>query len=385
MLTYDLWTFLEKGFSCMANEKKEKYGAPTVDQDKKKSLASALLQIEKTFGKNTIMKLGDVSKIRVETVPTGALTLDMALGVGGVPKGRILEIYGPESGGKTTLTLHIVAEVQKAGGTAAFIDAEHALDPDYAKRIGVDVDNLLISQPSSGEEALEITETLVRSNAVDIIVIDSVAALVPRAELEGNMGDAQIGLQARLMSQALRKLTAVTGKSKCIVIFINQLREKVGISYGNPEVTTGGRALRFYSSLRLEIRKIESIKDKVDGEIGNRVKVKVVKNKVAPPFKIAEFDIIFGQGISKEGSILDLAVEFGIIQKSGAWYAYKDAKISQGRDNARDYLKNNPDISKEVEMLVRQKAAEKLAHKTEPDAEEMIDEEYDHDLPPDEE
>lgn len=385
MLTYDLWTFLEKGFSCMANEKKEKYGAPTVDQDKKKSLASALLQIEKTFGKNTIMKLGDVSKIRVETVPTGALTLDMALGVGGVPKGRILEIYGPESGGKTTLTLHIVAEVQKLGGTAAFIDAEHALDPDYAKRIGVDVDNLLISQPSSGEEALEITETLVRSNAVDIIVIDSVAALVPRAELEGNMGDAQIGLQARLMSQALRKLTAVTGKSKCIVVFINQLREKVGISYGNPEVTTGGRALRFYSSLRLEIRKIESIKDKVDGEIGNRVKVKVVKNKVAPPFKIAEFDIIFGQGISKEGSILDLAVEFGIIQKSGAWYAYKDAKISQGRDNARDYLKNNPNIAKEVELLVRQKAAEKLAHNTEPDTEEMIDEEYDHDLPPDEE
>lgn len=369
----------------MANEKKEKYGAPTVDQDKKKSLASALLQIEKTFGKNTIMKLGDVSKIRVETVPTGALTLDMALGVGGVPKGRILEIYGPESGGKTTLTLHIVAEVQKLGGTAAFIDAEHALDPDYAKRIGVDVDNLLISQPSSGEEALEITETLVRSNAVDIIVIDSVAALVPRAELEGNMGDAQIGLQARLMSQALRKLTAVTGKSKCIVVFINQLREKVGISYGNPEVTTGGRALRFYSSLRLEIRKIESIKDKVDGEIGNRVKVKVVKNKVAPPFKIAEFDIIFGQGISKEGSILDLAVEFGIIQKSGAWYAYKDAKISQGRDNARDYLKNNPDIAKEVEMLVRQKAAEKLAHNTEPDVEEISDEEFDHDLPPDDE
>lgn len=366
----------------MASEKKEKFVPQVVDQDKKKSLEFALAQIEKTFGKNTIMKLGDSKISRVETTPTGSLALDVALGVGGVPKGRIIEIYGPESGGKTTLTLHIIAEIQRLGGTAAFIDAEHALDPDYAKRIGVDTDNLLISQPSSGEEALEITETLVRSNAVDVVVIDSVAALVPKAELEGNMGDSQIGLQARLMSQALRKLTAVTGKSKALVIFINQLREKIGISYGNPEVTTGGRALRFYASLRLEIRKAESIKDKAGVDIGNRVKVKVVKNKVAPPFKVAEFDIIFGQGISKEGSILDLAVEFEIIKKSGAWYAYNDAKISQGRDNARDYLKANPAICKEVEVLVRQKVAEKMGNLTaEP---EFTPDDYDHDSEPEE-
>lgn len=343
------------------DKNKDKGAVVAFETDKKKALDLAIAQIEKTFGKNTIMKLGDSGKMKVEAVSTGSLAIDVAIGVGGVPRGRIVEVYGPESGGKTTVCLHIVAEVQKAGGIAAFIDAEHALDPEYAKRIGVDTENLLISQPNSGEEALEITETLVRSGAVDIVVIDSVAALVPRSELEGNMGDAQIGLQARLMSQALRKLTAVTGRSRCIVIFINQLREKVGISYGNPEVTTGGRALRFYSSLRMEIRRIESIKDKVDGEIGNRVKAKIVKNKVAPPFKQAEFDIIFGQGISKEGSILDLATEYGFVNRSGAWYSYKDAKIGQGRDNTRDYLKANPELAKELDQAVRNKIAEKMA------------------------
>lgn len=368
----------------MASDKnKDKVAVPTIDNDKKKALDLAISQIEKAFGKNTIMKLGDKSHMRVEVVPTGALSLDMALGVGGIPRGRIIEIFGPESGGKTTVSLHILAEVQKMGGTAAFIDAEHALDPDYARRIGVDVDNLLISQPNSGEEALEITETLVRSGAVDLVVIDSVAALVPRSELEGNMGDSQIGVQARLMSQALRKLTAVTGRSKSIVIFINQLREKVGVMYGNPEVTTGGRALRFYASLRLEIRKIESIKDKSSGEIGNRVKAKVVKNKCAPPFKVAEFDIIFGQGISTEGCILDLAVEQGIIVRSGAWYAYKDAKIAQGRDNARDYLKANPLISREVDALVRAKLAEKLSSGLVDSAPDFISEDAD-DIPPEE-
>ncbi|RYX95645.1 recombinase RecA, partial [bacterium] len=340
----------------------------------RKALDLAISQIEKAFGKNTIMKLGESAKMKVEVVPTGSLALDAAIGVGGIPRGRIVEVYGPESGGKTTLSLHIIAEVQKMGGIAAFIDAEHALDPDYAKKIGVDTDNLLISQPNSGEEALEVTETLVRSGAVDIVVIDSVAALVPRSELEGNMGDSQIGVQARLMSQALRKITAVTGRSRCIVLFINQLREKVGISYGNPEVTTGGRALRFYSSLRLEIRRIESIKDKVDGDIGNRVRTKVVKNKVAPPFKTAEFDIIFGQGISKEGSILDLATEYGIVNRSGAWYSYKDAKIGQGRDNARDYIKANPELAKELDTAVRAKLAEKMKPT---EVEEIPDVEFD--------
>ena len=360
----------------MAIEKnKEKTSPQNFDGDKKKALDLAIMQIDKAYGKNTIMKLGDVTRMRVETIPTGALSLDLAIGVGGIPKGRIIEVYGPESGGKTTVTLHMIAEVQKMGGNAAFIDAEHALDPEYAKKIGVDIDNLLVSQPNSGEEALEITETLVRSGAVDIVVIDSVAALVPRAELEGNMGDSQIGLQARLMSQALRKLTAVTGRSKCAVVFINQLREKVGISYGNPEVTTGGRALRFYSSLRLEIRRIESIKDKVEGEIGNRVKAKVVKNKVAPPFKQAEFDIIFGQGISQEGCIVDLAVEFGIMNRSGAWYSYNDQKIAQGRDNAREYLKANPKLAKEMDQKVRDKVAEKMG-KNEP-IEDITDEDAD--------
>ncbi len=358
----------------MAEKNKDKSAVLAFDTDKKKALDLAISQIEKAFGKNTIMRLGESTKMKVEVVPTGSLALDAAIGVGGIPRGRIVEVYGPESGGKTTLSLHIIAEAQKMGGVAAFIDAEHALDPEYARKIGVDIDELLISQPNSGEEALEVTETLVRSGAVDIVVIDSVAALVPRSELEGNMGDSQIGVQARLMSQALRKLTAVTGRSKCIVLFINQLREKVGISYGNPEVTTGGRALRFYSSLRIEVRRIESIKDKVDGDIGNRVKAKVVKNKVAPPFKVAEFDIIFGQGISKEGSILDLATEYGFVHRSGAWYSYKDAKIGQGRDNARDYLKANPEIAKEIDTAVRAKLAEKM---NPTDVEEIPDVEFD--------
>jgi recombination protein RecA len=323
-----------------------------VQDERRKALDMALQGIEKSFGKGAIMRLGDAQRMRVEVIPTGALSVDIALGVGGLPRGRIVEIYGPEAGGKTTVSLHAIAETQKLGGTAAFVDAEHALDPAYAARLGVDIDNLLVSQPSTGEEALEITEALVRSGAVDIVVIDSVAALVPKAEIEGEMGDSHVGLQARLMSQALRKLTAVTGKSRTLVIFINQLREKVGISYGNPEVTTGGRALRFYASLRLEVRRVETLKK--DGtEIGNRVKVKVVKNKLAPPFKVAEFDLLFGEGISAEGSLLDLATEFGMIQKSGAWYAYKDQKIGQGRDNAREYLRNNPDVAKEVEAAVR--------------------------------
>jgi recombination protein RecA len=323
-----------------------------VHDERRKALDLALQGIEKSFGKGAIMRLGDAQRMRVETIPTGALSLDIALGVGGLPRGRIVEIYGPEAGGKTTVSLHAIAETQKLGGTAAFVDAEHALDPAYAARLGVDIDNLLVSQPSTGEEALEITEALVRSGAVDIVVIDSVAALVPRAEIEGEMGDSHVGLQARLMSQALRKLTAVTGKSHALVVFINQLREKVGISYGNPEVTTGGRALRFYASQRLEVRRIETLKK--DGvEIGNRVKVKIVKNKLAPPFKVAEFDLLFGEGISAEGSLLDLAAEFGMVQKAGAWYAYKDQKIGQGRDNAREYLRNNPEIAKEIEVAVR--------------------------------
>jgi recombination protein RecA len=328
-----------------------KEAAPVRDE-RMKALDLALQGIEKSFGKGAIMRLGDAHRMRVEVIPTGALSLDVAVGVGGLPRGRIIEIYGPESGGKTTVSLHAIAEAQKLGGIAAFVDAEHALDPAYAARLGVDIDNLLVSQPSTGEEALEITEALVRSGAVDIVVIDSVAALVPRVEIEGEMGDSHVGLQARLMSQALRKLTAVTGKSNCLVIFINQLREKVGIAYGNPEVTTGGRALRFYASMRLEVRRIETLK-KDGAEIGNRVKVKVVKNKLAPPFKVAEFDLLFGEGISAEGSLLDLAADFGLIQKAGAWYAYKDQKIGQGRDNAREYLKNNPAIAKEIDEAVR--------------------------------
>ncbi|MBQ7943283.1 MAG: recombinase RecA [Lachnospiraceae bacterium] len=322
-------------------------------EEKLKALDAALGQIERQYGKGAVMKLGDpAAQMNVETFPTGSLSLDIALGLGGIPKGRIVEIYGPESSGKTTVTLHMIAEVQKRGGIAGFIDAEHALDPVYAKNIGVDVDNLYISQPDNGEQALEITETMVRSGAIDIVVVDSVAALVPKAEIDGDMGDAHVGLQARLMSQALRKLTAVISKSNCTVIFINQLREKVGIMFGNPETTTGGRALKFYSSVRLDVRRIESLKQ--SGEVtGNRTRVKVVKNKIAPPFKEAEFDIMFGEGISTVGDILDLAANVNIIVKSGAWYAYEGNKIGQGRENAKQFLKDNPEICAEVENKVR--------------------------------
>lgn len=325
-----------------------------INKDEKlKALDAAIGQIEKQYGKGSVMKLGDASAhMNVETVPTGSLSLDVALGLGGVPKGRIIEVYGPESSGKTTVALHMVAEVQKRGGIAGFIDAEHALDPAYAKNIGVDIDNLYISQPDNGEQALEITETMVRSGAVDIVIVDSVAALVPKAEIDGDMGDSHMGLQARLMSQALRKLTASISKSNCIVIFINQLREKLGVMFGNPETTTGGRALKFYSSIRMDVRRIETLKQ--GGEmVGNRTRIKVVKNKVAPPFKEAEFDIMFGQGISKEGDILDLAASVDVIQKSGAWYAYHDAKIGQGRENAKQYLREHPDVCAEVEQQVR--------------------------------
>lgn len=322
-------------------------------EEKLKALDVALGQIEKQFGKGAVMKLGDPSaQMNVETIPTGSLSLDIALGLGGIPKGRIIEIYGPESSGKTTVTLHMIAEVQKRGGIAGFIDAEHALDPVYAKNIGVDVDNLYISQPDNGEQALEITETMVRSGAIDIVVVDSVAALVPKAEIDGDMGDSHVGLQARLMSQALRKLTAVISKSNCTVIFINQLREKVGVMFGNPETTTGGRALKFYSSVRLDVRRIEALKQ--SGEtIGNRTRVKVVKNKIAPPFKEAEFDIIFGEGISTVGDILDLAADASIVNKSGAWYAYEGNKIGQGRENTKQYLKEHTEMLEEIEQKVR--------------------------------
>jgi recombination protein RecA len=323
-------------------------------EEKLKALDAALSQIERQYGKGAVMKLGDpANQMNVETIPTGSLSLDIALGLGGIPKGRIVEIYGPESSGKTTVTLHMIAEVQKRGGIAGFIDAEHALDPVYAKNIGVDIDNLYISQPDNGEQALEITETMVRSGAIDIVVVDSVAALVPKAEIDGDMGDSHVGLQARLMSQALRKLTAVISKSNCTVVFINQLREKVGIMFGNPETTTGGRALKFYSSVRLDVRRIESLKQ--SGEVtGNRTRVKVVKNKIAPPFKEAEFDIMFGEGISREGDILDLAAGVNIVVKSGAWYAYEGNKIGQGRENAKQYLKDNPEVCKEIENKVRE-------------------------------
>lgn len=322
--------------------------------EKQKALDAALGQIEKQYGKGAVMKLGDpAAQMNVETVPTGALSLDIALGVGGVPKGRIIEIYGPESSGKTTVSLHMIAEVQKWGGIAGFIDAEHAMDPTYAKAIGVDIDNLYISQPDNGEQALEIAETMVRSGAVDIIVIDSVAALVPKAEIDGDMGDSHMGLQARLMSQALRKLTAVVNKTNCIVIFINQLREKIGIMFGNPETTTGGRALKFYSSIRLDVRRIASIKQN-GSDVGNRTRVKVVKNKVAPPFKEAEFDIMFGQGISTVGDVLDLAADINVINKSGAWYSYQGNKIGQGRENTKIYLQENPQVLAEVDAKVRE-------------------------------
>ncbi len=324
--------------------------------EKRKALEAAMSQIEKQYGKGSVMKLGEFKAMEVEAIPTGALSLDIALGIGGVPRGRIIEIYGPESSGKTTLALHIIAEAQKMGGEVAFIDAEHALDPVYSKKLGVDIDNLIVSQPDTGEQALEITESLVRSGALDVIVVDSVAALVPKAEIDGDMGDSHMGLQARLMSQALRKLAGAINKSKTVLIFINQLREKIGVMFGNPETTTGGRALKFYASVRLDIRRIENIKQ--DGEIkGSRTRVKVVKNKVAPPFREAEFDIIYGEGISKEGNILDIAVNLDIIEKSGSWFSYNGERIGQGRENVKKYLKENPEILAEVEHKVRDNVA----------------------------
>ena len=321
--------------------------------EKIKALEAALGQIEKQFGKGSVMKLGDFGAMEVEAIPTGALSLDIALGIGGIPRGRIVEIYGPESSGKTTLALHMIAEAQKLGGEAAFIDAEHALDPVYSKHLGVDIDNLIVSQPDTGEQALEITESLVRSGALDVIVVDSVAALVPKAEIDGDMGDSHMGLQARLMSQALRKLAGAINKSKTVLIFINQLREKIGVMFGNPETTTGGRALKFYASVRMDIRKIENIKQ--DGEVkGNRVRVKVIKNKVAPPFREAEFDIVYGQGISKEGNILDMAVNLDIVEKAGSWFSYNGERIGQGRENVKKYLKENPKMLEEIEGKVRQ-------------------------------
>ncbi len=325
--------------------------------EKKKALEMALGQIEKQFGKGAVMKLGDFTAMNVEAIPTGALSLDIALGIGGIPRGRIIEIFGPESSGKTTLALHMIAEAQKLGGEAAFIDAEHALDPVYAKHLGVDIDNLIVSQPDTGEQALEIAEALVRSGAIDIIVIDSVAALVPKAEIDGDMGDSHVGLQARLMSQALRKLASVINKSKSVIVFINQLREKIGVMFGNPETTPGGRALKFYASVRLDIRKIETMKQ--DGEVvGNRAKVKVVKNKVAPPFREAEFDIVYGKGISKVGNILDLGVNLDIVNKSGAWFSYNGERIGQGRENAKKYLEDHPEITAEIEKKVRNNFSE---------------------------
>jgi len=339
---------------------KEKIETVDVGAEKKKALAMAVDKIEKDFGKGSIMRLGDKAGIAVECIPTGALSLDLALGIGGVPRGRVIEIYGPESSGKTTLAQHIVAEAQKSGGIAAFIDAEHALDPEYAKKLGVNIDEMLISQPDTGEQALDITEELVRSGAVDVIVIDSVAALVPRAEIDGEMGDSHMGLQARLMSQALRKLTAIVGKTKTTVIFINQLRQKIGVVYGNPETTTGGNALKYYASLRMDIRKIETLKK--DGvEFGNRVKVKVVKNKVAPPFRIAEFDIIYGEGISKIGCLLDVASSLNIVNKSGTWFSYNDTKLGQGREKAKDFLAENPDMLMEIEAKIRENMANMAA------------------------
>ena len=324
--------------------------------ERKKALEMAMSQIEKQFGKGSVMKLGEFKAMEVEAIPTGALSLDIALGIGGVPRGRIIEIYGPESSGKTTLALHIIAEAQKMNGEAAFIDAEHALDPVYAKHLGVDIDNLLVSQPDTGEQALEITEALVRSGALDVVVVDSVAALVPKAEIDGDMGDSHMGLQARLMSQALRKLAGAINKSKTVLIFINQLREKIGVMFGNPETTTGGRALKFYASVRMDIRRIENIKQ--DGEVkGNRVRVKVIKNKVAPPFREAEFDIVYGQGISKEGNILDMAVNLDIVEKAGSWFSYNGERIGQGRENVKKYLKENPEMLEDIEEKVRENFA----------------------------
>ena len=329
-----------------------------VNEEKKRALNSVFEVIEKQYGKGSIMKLGDTTAVDVDVIPTGSMTLDMALGVGGIPKGRVVEIYGPESSGKTTVALHIVAEAQKRGGEAAFVDAEHALDPVYAKNLGVDIDNLIVAQPDTGEQGLEIAEALVRSGALDVIVIDSVAALVPKAEIEGEMGDSHVGLLARLMSQALRKLTGITSKTGTTVIFINQLREKVGVVYGNPETTPGGRALKYFASVRLDVRKLETIKNGTE-VIGNKTKVKVVKNKVAPPFKEAEFDILYGQGISKEGNILDVAVSLDIIQKSGAWFSFEGERLGQGRDNVRKYMQDNPDFTRDIEEMVRERMLNK--------------------------
>ncbi len=349
--------------------------------EKKKALEAAMSQIEKQFGKGAVMKLGDFKAMEIEAIPTGALSLDMALGIGGLPRGRIVEIFGPESSGKTTLALHAIAEAQKMGGEAAFIDAEHALDPIYAKNLGVDIDNLIVSQPDTGEQALEIAESLIRSGALDVIVVDSVAALVPKAEIDGDMGDSHMGLQARLMSQALRKLAGAINKTKTVLIFINQLREKIGVMFGNPETTTGGRALKFYASVRLDIRKIENIKQ--DGEIkGNRVRVKVIKNKVAPPFREAEFDIVYGEGISKEGNVLDMAVNMDIVEKSGSWFSYKGERIGQGRENVKQYLKENPKVLDEIEAKVREnfeKAFKESLGEEIPEVEDEDDEELNDD------
>lgn len=342
--------------------------------DKKKAIEMAFSQVEKQFGKGSIMKLGEGTKLNIDFIPTGAIELDIALGIGGVPRGRIVEIFGPESSGKTTVALHIIAEAQKNGGEVAFIDAEHALDPLYAKNLGVDIENLIVSQPDTGEQALEIAETLVRSGAIDVVVVDSVAALVPKAEIDGEMGDAHVGLQARLMSQALRKLAGAISKSKTTAIFINQLREKVGVMFGNPETTPGGRALKFYASVRLDVRKIENIKQGND-MIGSRTRVKVVKNKIAPPFKQAEFDIMYGEGISKEGSILDVAANNDIILKSGAWYSYGDTRIGQGRENAKQYLKENPELTKEVDKKIREMFSLGLSKLTPETAEKVEDNE----------
>ena len=343
--------------------------------ERQKALEAALGQIEKQFGKGSVMKLGEFKAMNVEAIPTGALSLDIALGIGGIPKGRIIEVYGPESSGKTTLALHMIAEAQKKGGEAAFIDAEHALDPVYAKHLGVDIDNLIVSQPDTGEQALEIAEALVRSGAIDIIVVDSVAALVPKAEIDGDMGDAHVGLQARLMSQALRKLAGVINKSNSVIVFINQLREKVGVMFGNPETTPGGRALKFYASVRMDIRKVENIKQ--DGDVvGNRVRVKVVKNKVAPPFREAEFDIVYGKGISKSGNILDLGINLGLVEKSGSWFGYNGNRIGQGRENAKKYLEDNPEIMSEIEQKIRNnfnEAFEKSLGEEEIDEEQEIE------------
>ena len=347
-----------------------------LNAEKTKALENAMRQIEKDFGKGSIMKLGEASaKMNIEVIPTGALSLDIALGVGGIPRGRVIEIYGPESSGKTTVALHMIAETQKIGGYAAFIDAEHALDPEYARKLGVDVDNLLISQPDNGEQALEIADALVRSGAIDIIVIDSVAALVPRAEIEGEMGDSHVGLQARLMSQALRKLTGIISKSKCATVFINQIREKVGVMFGNPETTTGGRALKFYSTVRMDVRRIETLKNGND-MIGNRTRVKIVKNKIAPPFKQAEFDIMYGEGISHEGCIVDLGAEFDIINKSGAWYSYGEVRLGQGKEKVKDFLKENPEMAAEIEAKIREHAIAKLvsAESGASDAEPVVQE-----------